>query len=151
MAPLSDFDFGLRRAQSSRELSRAVRREDLRNRKNPPMSKTRRSLDRGRTTLIGNYARLPVVMDRGDGAYLLGHRRQALPRPVSPGSAGRSWVHAHPDLVAAVRAQAGRLWHVRHTFFTEPQIELAERLNRFRVPRQGVLLSQRRRGQRGRL
>src|SRR5690606_7507557 len=38
--------------------------------------------------------------------------------------------HAHPALVAAVNQQAQRLWHVGNLFHTQPQIELAERLNR---------------------
>src|SRR5207244_10852932 len=39
--------------------------------------------------------------------------------------------HCHPALVSAVTEQAKKLWHVGNTFYSEPQIELAERLNRF--------------------
>src|SRR5262249_30886305 len=38
--------------------------------------------------------------------------------------------HCHPALVAAATQQAQRLWHVGNTFYTEPQIEFAERLNK---------------------
>src|SRR4029079_145739 len=42
--------------------------------------------------------------------------------------------HCHPALVAAATEQAHKLWHVGNTFYTEPQIEFAERLNRFAFP-----------------
>ena len=38
--------------------------------------------------------------------------------------------HCHPQLVAAIRAQAGRLMHVSNLFFNEHQPRLAERLVR---------------------
>ena len=36
--------------------------------------------------------------------------------------------HCHPDVVEAVREQAGRLMHVSNLFYTEPMVRLAERL-----------------------
>src|SRR4029078_6457160 len=36
-----------------------------------------------------------------------------------------------PALVAAAGEQARRLWHVGNTYHTEPQVELAEVLNKF--------------------
>ena len=39
--------------------------------------------------------------------------------------------HCHPALIEAATDQAQKLWHVGNTFYTEPQIEFAERLNRF--------------------
>ena len=33
-------------------------------------------------------------------------------------------------MIAAANEQAQKLWHVGNTFYTEPQIEFAERLNR---------------------
>ena len=44
--------------------------------------------------------------------------------------------HCHPDLVRAASEQAGRLWHVGNTFWTVPQIEVAQRLNRVAFPGQ---------------
>ena len=86
--------------------------------------------ERGKRVLIGNYARQPVVMDRGEGPYVWdtdGRRYLDL----FAGFGGAVLGHSHPALVRAATEQAGRLWHVGNTFYTQPQIELAERLNRF--------------------
>lgn len=86
-------------------------------------------VERANAVLIPNYARLPIVMDRGEGAFLwdtAGKRYLDL----FAGFGGAVLGHAHPALVEAVNRQAGRLWHVGNTFHTRPQIELAERLNR---------------------
>ena len=93
-------------------------------------SPTAETIARGKKVLIGNYARQPVVMVRGEGSYLWdadGKRYIDL----FAGFGGAVLGHCHPALVAAATEQAGRLWHVGNTFYTEPQIELAERLNRF--------------------
>jgi acetylornithine/N-succinyldiaminopimelate aminotransferase len=36
--------------------------------------------------------------------------------------------HCHPEVVAAVKAQADKLWHISNVFYSLPQIELAEKL-----------------------
>src|SRR3984957_1533928 len=92
------------------------------------MSKSDEIIQRGKSVLIGNYARLPVVMERGEGVYVWdadGTRYLDLFAGFGGGILG----HCHPALVAAAREQADRLWHVGNTFYTEPQIELGERLN----------------------
>jgi predicted acetylornithine/succinylornithine family transaminase len=90
---------------------------------------TAQILERGKRVLIGNYARQPVVMDRGEGCHVWdtdGRRYLDL----FAGFGGAVLGHCHPALVKAATEQAHRLWHVGNTFYTEPQIELAERLNR---------------------
>lgn len=90
-------------------------------------------LARGGDALISNYARLPVVMERGEGVFVWDAAgKQYL--DLFAGFGGAILGHCQPDLVAAVREQAGRLWHVGNTFYTEPQIDLAERLGRFAFP-----------------
>jgi predicted acetylornithine/succinylornithine family transaminase len=94
------------------------------------MSDTQEILARGAKVLIPNYARIPVVMDRGQGAHLWdtdGKRYIDLFAGFGAGIIG----HCHPALVQAVNEQAQKLWHVGNTYYTEPQIEFAERLNRF--------------------
>lgn len=94
------------------------------------MPSTAEIISRGRKVLIGNYARQPVVMERGEGSLLWdadGKRYIDL----FAGFGGAVLGHCHPSLVKAAMEQAGRLWHVGNTFYTDPQIELAERLNRF--------------------
>ncbi len=94
------------------------------------MAKTQEILERGKQVLIGNYARLPVVMERGQGSHLWDTEgRKYL--DLFAGFGGCVLGHCHPALIAAATAQANKLWHVGNTFYTEPQIEVAERLNRF--------------------
>src|SRR5439155_18853913 len=85
-------------------------------------------VERGKNVLVGNYARLPVVMARGEGALLwdaAGKRYIDL----FAGFGGAILGHCHPALIDAATQQAKTLWHVGNTFYTEPQSELAERLN----------------------
>jgi predicted acetylornithine/succinylornithine family transaminase len=99
------------------------------------MSDTQEILARGAKALIQNYARIPVVMDRGQGSHLWdtdGKRYIDLFAGFGAGIIG----HAHPAVVQAVNEQAQKLWHVGNTFYTEPQIEFAERLNKFAFPGQ---------------
>lgn len=79
--------------------------------------------------LIQNYARQPIVMQRGEGSWLWDASGKRY-LDLFAGFGGAVLGHAHPALVAAVREQAGILWHVGNTFHTQPQIELAEKLNR---------------------
>ena len=97
------------------------------------MPKTQEIVDRGMRVLIGNYARQPVVMDRGQGSYLWDADGKKY-LDLFAGFGGCVLGHCHPELIAAASEQAQRLWHVGNTFYTVPQIELAERLNRFAFP-----------------
>ncbi|MGH7177372.1 MAG: aspartate aminotransferase family protein [Tepidisphaeraceae bacterium] len=90
---------------------------------------THNVLDRAGRALIGNYARLPVVMERGSGSLLWDtHGKRYI--DLFAGFGGCVLGHCHPALTQAAIAQAGRLWHVGNTYHTEPQVELAERLNK---------------------
>src|SRR5438874_3615231 len=91
---------------------------------------TQAILERARRVLIGNYAGLPVVMDRGEGAWLWDTDGNRI-LDLFAGFGGAILGHCHPALIDAATQQAKKLWHVGNTFYTEPQIELAERLNRF--------------------
>ena len=94
-----------------------------------PTPRTESILQRGKSVLIGNYARLPVVMERGEGSLLWDTEGRKY-IDLFAGFGGCVLGHCHPDLVRAATEQAGKLWHVGNTFFTEPQIEFAERLNK---------------------
>jgi acetylornithine/N-succinyldiaminopimelate aminotransferase len=98
-------------------------------------SRTQSIIQRGKSVLIGNYARIPLVMERGEGSLLWdtdGRRYIDL----FAGFGGCVLGHCHPDLVRAATEQAHKLWHVGNTFYTEPQIELAERLKKHAFPGQ---------------
>jgi acetylornithine/N-succinyldiaminopimelate aminotransferase len=93
------------------------------------MSDTQHIVEVGKSVLIGNYARLPVVMVRGEGSRLWdsdGKEYIDLFAGFGAGIIG----HCHPALIAAATAQASQLWHVGNTFYTTPQIELAKWLNK---------------------
>lgn len=94
------------------------------------MSRTQQIVDRGKRVLVGNYARIPVVMERGEGPWVYdADGRKYL--DFFAGFGGCVLGHCHPALVEAATNQARKLWHVGNTFYSEPQIELAERLNKF--------------------
>jgi acetylornithine/N-succinyldiaminopimelate aminotransferase len=77
--------------------------------------------------LMRTYKRAPVEFVRGEGAVLWdaeGREYLDFLAGISVCSVG----HCHPDVVEAVRDQAGRLMHVSNLFYTEPMVRLAERL-----------------------
>jgi acetylornithine/N-succinyldiaminopimelate aminotransferase len=79
--------------------------------------------------LMQTYRRAPVEFVRGEGAVLWdAEGRQYLDflAGISVCSVG----HCHPDVVEAVREQAGTLMHVSNLFYTEPMVHLAERLSK---------------------
>src|ERR1051326_1801696 len=91
------------------------------------ISATQSLLARGQKVLIGNYARLPVVMDRGQGSWVWdAEGRKYL--DLFAGFGGCVLGHCHPELIAAATEQANRLWHVGNTFWSAQQVELEERL-----------------------
>jgi acetylornithine/N-succinyldiaminopimelate aminotransferase len=79
------------------------------------------------THLLPTYARFPVEFERGAGTRLWdsdGHEYLDFLSGISVSSVG----HCHPDVVAAIREQAGKLLHVGNLYFTEPMTRLADRL-----------------------
>ena len=93
------------------------------------MSQTQQLIYRGKEVLIGNYARVPCVMARGEGSYVWdadGRRYIDLFAGFGGGILG----HCHPALIETATQQSRKLWHVGNTFYSEPQIEFAERLNK---------------------
>jgi acetylornithine/N-succinyldiaminopimelate aminotransferase len=77
--------------------------------------------------LMRTYRRAPVEFVRGEGALLWdaeGREYLDFLAGISVCSVG----HCHPDVVEAVREQAGRLMHTSNLFYTEPVVRLAERL-----------------------
>ena len=78
--------------------------------------------------LMRTYKRAPVEFVRGEGVLLWdaeGREYLDFLTGISVCSVG----HCHPDVVEAVREQAGRLMHTSNLFYTEPMVRLAERLS----------------------
>jgi acetylornithine/N-succinyldiaminopimelate aminotransferase len=79
--------------------------------------------------LMRTYKRAPVEFVRGEGALLWddeGREYLDFLGGISVCSVG----HCNPEVVEAVREQAGRLMHVSNLFYTEPMVRLAERLSK---------------------
>jgi acetylornithine/N-succinyldiaminopimelate aminotransferase len=77
--------------------------------------------------------RLPVTFVRGQGVLLYDDAGREYLDLVA-GIAVNLLGHAHPDVVAAVTAQAGALIHTSNLYFTEPQVQLAQRLVEIAFP-----------------
>ncbi len=78
--------------------------------------------------LMHTYRRAPVEFVRGEGALLWdaeGKEYLDFLAGISVCSVG----HCNPEVVEAVREQAGRLMHTSNLFYTEPMVRLAERLS----------------------
>ena len=80
-----------------------------------------------REYLLQNYARYPVVMHRGKGAYLHdvdGKRYLDLIAGIGVNALG----YAHPRMTKVLREQAGLLLHTSNLYYHEYQGPLAQRL-----------------------
>ncbi len=76
---------------------------------------------------IGTYARNPVQFISGSGCRLWdadGNEYLDFLAGISVLNVG----HCHPQVVEAVREQAGRLTHVTNLYYTEPALRLSARL-----------------------
>ncbi len=82
---------------------------------------------RERILLCPTYARYPLAAVRGEGMYIEtpeGERYTDLLSGIAVCVLG----HCHPELTAAICAQAGTLVHVSNLLYHEAQLELAEKL-----------------------
>lgn len=77
--------------------------------------------------VMSTYARQDVVFERGEGSWLIatnGDRYLDFASGVAVNALG----HTHPRLVAALKAQAEKLWHTSNLYRVAGQEKLAERL-----------------------
>ena len=77
--------------------------------------------------VMPTYARADLVFARGEGPYLFTEDGERY-LDFGCGIAVTSLGHAHPRLVAALREQAGLLWHTSNLYRIGGQERLAERL-----------------------
>ncbi len=88
---------------------------------------TRSHIDRERRYGANNYAPLPVVLTRGEGVYVWDEHGKRYLDMMSAYSAV-SHGHCHPELVAVLREQAGKLNVVSRAFYTDQLGKFLERL-----------------------
>lgn len=82
---------------------------------------------RDQKSILPTYARNPVALAKGKGAYVWdedGKKYLDLMTGISVNNLG----HAHPGLIKAIAGQAGKLNHASNLFFQKTQVELAEAL-----------------------
>ena len=78
-------------------------------------------------SILPTYNRAPLSFVKGEGSWLIeadGRRFLDLGAGIAVNALG----HAHPDLVAALTEQAGKLWHTSNLYHIPAQQELADRL-----------------------
>lgn len=86
-------------------------------------------LDLGKKVQLGNVARTPVVLVRGEGRRIWdADGREYL--DLSSGIAVTLLGHSHPGLTQAMAEQAARLTHVSNIWYNDKAIELADALTR---------------------
>lgn len=82
---------------------------------------------RGQKALLGNYRPLPIVLVGGEGARVKDADGNSYV-DFTAGIAVSALGHNHPQLVAAIREQAGKILHTANVVWNEPAILLAEKL-----------------------
>ncbi|MGX0902036.1 acetylornithine/N-succinyldiaminopimelate aminotransferase [Roseovarius sp. MBR-79] len=78
-------------------------------------------------SILPTYNRAPLTFVKGEGSWLIeadGRRFLDLGAGIAVNALG----HAHPDLVAALTGQAGKLWHTSNLYNIPAQQDLADRL-----------------------
>src|SRR5579871_2760198 len=86
---------------------------------------SRDAIRREKRVFIQSYARHPLALAKAKGAYVWdeeGRRYLDFFTGISVNSIG----HSNSRVLAAVKAQAGRITHVGNLFYSGAQIELAE-------------------------
>jgi len=79
------------------------------------------------SALYETFARAPLAFEHGEGSWLVtGDGERYL--DFAGGIAVNSLGHGHPHLVAALSAQAAKLWHVSNLYEIPGQRRLGERL-----------------------
>lgn len=79
--------------------------------------------------VMGTYARQDVVFASGEGCWLIAENGDRY-LDFGSGVAVNALGHAHPQLVAALAEQAGKLWHTSNLYRVAGQEALAEKLTR---------------------
>lgn len=84
--------------------------------------------DREHRFLMQTYRRSPVDFVRGSGPLLFDSEGREYLDFLS-GIAVTSLGHCHPELIEAAASQMAELDHVSNLFFSEPMVDLAERIS----------------------
>lgn len=84
-------------------------------------------MEKEKKYIMQTYKRLPVVFVKGEGKYLFDENGKQYLDMIS-GLGVNNIGHAHPAVVEAVKEQVGKLIHSSNLYYTEPQVDLAQKL-----------------------
>jgi acetylornithine/N-succinyldiaminopimelate aminotransferase len=79
------------------------------------------------TAIYSTFSRADLSFERGEGVWLVGSDGERY-LDMMAGIAVNALGHCHPHLVAALKDQADKLWHVSNVFAAPHQEKLARRL-----------------------
>jgi acetylornithine/N-succinyldiaminopimelate aminotransferase len=82
-------------------------------------------IKKGKQYLANTYNRFPIVVTKGEGCWLWDMNGRRYLDFLS-GIAVCNLGHVQKDVLQALVAQAGKLFHISNLFYTEPQIKAAE-------------------------
>lgn len=91
------------------------------------MTRNEELKERAQKVLLGNYKQAPFAMVRGAGCELWDADGKRF-LDMFGGIATLALGHCHPKVVAALKQQGEKLWHISNGYYIEPQIQLAEKL-----------------------
>lgn len=86
-----------------------------------------KTADLGEKYVMKTYSRFPLTFVKGDGMYVYDENGKKYIDFVA-GIAVNSLGHNHPKLVKAISEQASKLIHISNLYYTEPQVNLAQKL-----------------------
>lgn len=87
-------------------------------------------VQRGSEVVMNTYSRFPVALERGEGTVVWDINGKKYLDFVA-GIAVNCLGHNHKKLTAKIAEQASKLIHCSNLYYTEPQIELAEKLVKY--------------------
>ncbi|MGO4737701.1 aspartate aminotransferase family protein [Bosea sp. 2KB_26] len=79
------------------------------------------------SVLLPTYARAPIALERGEGAWVVASDGQRY-LDFGAGIAVNALGHAHPHLIQALTEQASRIWHTSNLYSMPEGERLARRL-----------------------
>ena len=91
------------------------------------MSDDTTAADRHLIHYSGHASFSPGIIERAEGSWIFTEDGRAL-LDFTSGQMSAILGHAHPDIVATVRAQIGRLDHLYSGMLSRPVLDLARRL-----------------------
>lgn len=77
--------------------------------------------------MVPNYNPATIIPERGDGSRVWDQENKEY-IDLAGGIAVTALGHNHPKMVAAVKEQADKLWHMSNVFTNKPALELADKL-----------------------